>query len=252
MTYSDSIKARIIGNIKTDNKYNGLYREFESAIVFENLSDNFLKSSYDNIKSNPVWYERTKKIHSYFQDGTLEMQSSNSSDALLMNVFCHPKFDSWKKVHNLLGIDNCSAKEFGWNPIFENENPSYRTEIDLKIGNHIFESKLTENSFTSKNESIIHSYSDFFTVFDSELLNKSNNEYAHYQLIRNVLTAYKYDFYFSILIDSSRIDLIKELINVITAIKIPELRKRINFYTWQEIVDSCGEELKEYVKYKYF
>lgn len=252
VVYSDNIKARIKKNIKNDNRYNGLYQERNSSIIFDNPSDNFLKSTYDNIKSNPLWFNRTKKPLSSLKDGTLEMQSSNSSDALLMNIFCHPKFDSWKGVHDLLEIDNNASKEFGWNPIFENENPSHRTEIDLKIGNHIFESKLTERDFTSKSETVIHTYSDFFTVFDTELLNKSNNEYAHYQLIRNVLTAYKYDFYFSILIDSSRIDLIKELINVITAIKIPKLRKRINFYTWQEIVDSCGEDLKEYIKHKYF
>ncbi len=251
MNYSEIIKKRIIENIKNDNRYDGLYRASNTSILFNNIADNFCKSSYDNIIHNPDWLNRTKKQLSDFP-GTLEMQSSNSSDALLMNIFCHPKFDTWKGVHTLLGISYDDKKEFGWNPIFENENPEYRTEVDLRIGNHIFESKLTENNFTHKSISVIHSYTDFFTVFDSNLLDKTNDEYDHYQLIRNVLTAYKYDFYFSILIDATRIDLIKELLNIVTAIKDPNLRKRINFYTWQEIVDSCGKEIKDYIRNKYF
>ena len=235
-----------------NNKYNGLYKTFDSSIVFNRIEDNFCKSSFDNIKSNPLWYERTKKLHSHFDDGTLEMQSSNSSDALLMNIFCHPKFNTWKGVNELLCIQTEEQKEFGWNPIFENENPEHRTEVDLKIGNHIFESKLTESDFTSKSISIVENYENFSTVFDSKLLDKSNNEYKHYQLIRNILAASKYNFYFSILIDSSRIDLINELLNVIIAVKDSNLRKRINFFTWQEIVDLCGKEIKDYISIKYF
>ena len=252
MNYSESIKQRIIKNIKNDNRYNGLYKTFESSIVFNDIEDNFCKSSYENIKSHPSWYDRTKKLHSHFNDGTLEMQSSNSSDALLMNIFCHPKFNTWKGVNNYLGINSDDEKIFGWNPFFDNENPQYPTEVDLKIGNHIFESKLTENTFTSKDVAIIENYTDFSSVFDSSLLEKDDNKYKHYQLIRNVLAAYKYDFYFSIIIDSSRIDLINELLNVVIAVKDSTLRKRINFFTWQEIVDLCGKEIKEYIGEKYF
>lgn len=252
MNYSELIKQRIIKNIKNDNRYYGLYKTFESSILFDNIEDNFCKASYENIKSHSSWYERTKKLHSHFNDGTLEMQSSNSSDAILMNIFCHPKFNTWKGVNELLGIQSDEQQVFGWNPFFENENPEHRTEIDLKIGNHIFESKLTESTFTSKSIPIVENYKDFTTVFDSTLLERSNNEYKHYQLIRNILAAYKYDFYFSILVDSTRIDLIKELLDVVIAIKDPNLRKRINFFTWQEVVNSCGKEIKDYIKNKYF
>lgn len=252
MNYSELIKQRISRNITKDNRYDGLYKTCKSSIIFNRIEDNFCKSSFDNIKSNPAWYERTKKLHSNFNDGTFEMQSSNSSDALLMNIFCHPKFNTWKGVNDFLNIHPEEQKIFGWNPIFDNENSEHRTEIDLKIGNHIFESKLTESTFTTKSVSIVENYKDFSTVFDSTLLEKSNNEYKHYQLLRNILTAYKYDFYFSILIDSTRIDLIKELLNVVIAVKDSTLRKRINFFTWQEIVDSCGKDIKDYISKKYF
>lgn len=125
------------------------------------------------------------------------------------------------------------------------------TEIDLKIGNHIFEAKLTENTFTTKPKSVVHSYKDFDKVFEESNLLTQKGDILQYQLIRNILTAYKYDFNFSILIDSTRIDLIKEFINVLKSIKIYDLRSRINILTWQEIIDMCGSKLKVYIQEKY-
>ena len=36
-------------------------------------------------------------------EGMLEMESSNSSDALLMNVFCHPHISEWKGIRDVMG-----------------------------------------------------------------------------------------------------------------------------------------------------
>ena len=253
MNYSDAIKKRIINNIKTDTKFAvSQYEEFESAIIFRNIEDNFLESTYKNIKSKPKWFDRTRKRHSHFNDGTLEMQSANSSDALLMNIFCHPKFFSWKGPSKLLNLKIENEIEFGWNPFFENENPQHPTEIDLKIGNHIFESKLTEETFTTREDAFVYKYQDFQKVFNVELLQTKDGSYNHYQLIRNILTAYKYEFDFSIIIDSSRIDLLNELLIIIQSIKDFNLRRRVNFFTWQEITEVCGSEVKEYIVKKYF
>jgi len=79
-----------------------------------------------------------------------------------------------------------------------------------------------------------------------------DNKYESYQLIRNILTAYKYNYSFTLLIDESRTDLIRFFITIIKAIKINELQNKIYFITWQEIADVCGRDLKEYLENKYF
>jgi hypothetical protein len=251
MNYSHAIKQRIIKNIVEDPRIESdAYNIHPSAIIFKNLEDNFLPSSFQSIKKNPQWEFRTLKVHANLKDGTLEMQSSNSSDALLMNIFCNPGVGKWTGLQKLLHIDTFSVIEFGWNPSFENE-VLHPTEIDMKIGNSIFESKLSEESFTEKEKGIVENYSDFYTVFDSQYLPSNNTHYFNYQLIRNILTAYKYNFTFSILVDQTRTDLIRSLLEVVTAIKEPEIRKRIGFFTWQEIAAVCGSELREFIERKY-
>lgn len=117
-------------------------------------------------------------------------------------------------------------------------------------------SKLTESSFTEKNLSVVEKYSDFYDVFDQQYLikesKKGNKIVKNYQLIRNILTAYKYDLHFSVLLDSSRIDLIKEIMTVIKSLKKEELKNRVDFFTWQEVANTCGAELKKYMENKYF
>lgn len=251
MNYSDAIKQRIIKNIVEDPLIESdAYNIHPSAIIFKNLEDNFLPSSFQSIKKNPQWKSRTLKVHAKLKDGTLEMQSSNSSDALLMNIFCNPGVGKWTGLQKLLHIDTSSVVEFGWNPSFENE-VLHPTEIDMRIGNRIFESKLSEESFTEKEKGIVEKYSDFHTVFDSHSLASNDTHYFNYQLIRNILTAYKYNFSFSILVDQTRTDLIRSLLDVVIAIREPEVRKRVGFFTWQEIAAVCGTALKDYMQRKY-
>jgi hypothetical protein len=256
MGYTSKLKARIKNNvlrISEEQKIN--IDEKKTAIIFRFLSDNFLNTTYENICKNPDWQKRTQKKHTHFED-TLEMQSPNSSDAILMNIFCHPQFTNWIGPHKLLGIDKDEEIIFGWNPSFENEKKANSTEIDMKIGHRIFESKLTESSFTEKNLSVVEKYSDFYDVFDQQYLikesKKGNKIVKNYQLIRNILTAYKYDLHFSVLLDSSRIDLIKEIMTVIKSLKKEELKNRVDFFTWQEVANTCGVELKKYMENKYF
>ncbi len=255
MNYNKKLKERIKSNAKRvtleNNNFSGIERE--SAYIFDNIKMNFNRKSFDNINQNNNWRTRLEKRHSHFDDGTLEMQSSNSSDALLMNIFCYPKISVWLGPSKLLGVDFNNDIIFGWNPLFENEDTGQKTEIDLKIGNIIFEAKLTESSFTAKDIHTIRKYPGFYEVFDeSNLTRGKNNLIKNYQLIRNVLTIYKYGYNFKLLIDEARIDLIHAFYNTINAIKLFELRKRIDFITWQELVKTCGKELKEYIYMKYF
>lgn len=251
MNYSNKLKQRIKKNI-THFINKNIVDEKKSAFIFNEISDNFNVNSYKNINDNINWKNRLEKKHTTVKN-VYEMQSSNSSDALLMNIFCHPKFKNWKGMNNLFKIDKFDDFEFGWNPEFKNEKSSYKTEIDLKFNDIIIEAKFTEENFKTQIKTVVESYENFDLVFEKDLLKVTeNNEYKNYQLIRNILTAYKYNFRFILIIDESRIDLIKEFLKTIISIKNLELRNKIEFITWQEIVDLVGDELKEYMKNKYF
>lgn len=228
--------------------------ERKSAFIFEDISDNFYPKSYQNIESrNYSWDVRLDKKHSHFNESNVfELQSSNSSDALLMSIFCHPKIKDWKGVRDLLDIEKEDEIIFGWENVgFKNET-SNKTEIDMKIGAHLFEAKLTEDDFTKQELSIVLKYEQINDIFDIDKLKTEKDEVKNYQLIRNILAAYKHNCSFRVLLDQRRIDLIRELMETIAAVKDDNLRSKIGFVTWQEIASVCGKDLKEYLGKKYF
>jgi len=97
MDYSNQLKKRLKTNaVLISKKYNLSGTEYDSAFIFDSIEMNFEKESFEAIQNNPEWHIRTQKKHSHFKNKTLEMQSSNSSDALLMNIFCNPGFKKWR------------------------------------------------------------------------------------------------------------------------------------------------------------
>lgn len=247
--YANLLKQDLKKNAISLGKKGDIYK---SAFVFEDIEDNFHPKSFYNIKKHEHWNLRLKKFHSYFNKEVSELQSSNSSDALLMNIFCHPNIKSWKGIRDLLNIEKDQEIIFGWKGIdFENET-RYKTEIDMKIGNCIFEAKLTESDFTKKDLSIVLKYKHIHDVFDIDKLIVDKDKVKNYQLIRNVLAAHKCNCTFKVILDERRIGLIRELFETVAAVKDNDLRSRIGFVTWQEIGSSCGEDLKNYLKKKYF
>lgn len=63
-----------------------------------------------------------------------ELDSCNSSDALLMNIFCHPRIDDWKSPKKLLGIFNIGEAKFGFLAKVKKSNgQDDATEIDMKL-----------------------------------------------------------------------------------------------------------------------
>ena len=254
LDYSKRLKKRIKENSeKMALKYSLKGKEYDSAYVYEDIAMNFNKESYCNIMKNENWKTRLNKEHNFLkEDNTLEMQSSNSSDALLMNIFCFPKINNWKGLKNLLEVENFDSIEFGWNPFFKNEKIKFPTEIDMKINKTIFEAKLTETDFTRKEKTHVELYENFNKIFEKKTMKVKADNYLHYQLIRNVLTAYKYNLNFILLLDESRTDLIKYLFEIILSIKDKNLREKIRFLTWQEIVYECGKELRYFIEEKYF
>src|SRR5687768_8236459 len=70
-----------------------LFRQSEDG----RAHSNFLPAAWAAIVSNPKWQLRLNKAHSQVaalplecRSGAKELDSTNSSDALLMNVFCFP------------------------------------------------------------------------------------------------------------------------------------------------------------------
>ena len=100
-----------------------------------------------------------------------ELDSSMSSDALLMNIFCTPGVADSPAVRNALGVDAEAAPIFGWKARVPLANGRFdRTEVDMRLGSLLVEAKLTEVGFQTRAAAIVEAYRDFDTVFDRDRL----------------------------------------------------------------------------------
>jgi len=146
---------------------------------------NFLDHTYAAICVRPDWVRRFEKIHAQGralpkpEAGTngepprrwRELDSSMSSDALLMNVFCAPGVAEDARVRAALGVVGDATPEFGWKARVPLKNGRFdRTEVDLRWGGLLVEAKLTEADFQTREAAIVEGYRDFEDVFDKELL----------------------------------------------------------------------------------
>jgi hypothetical protein len=232
------------------------------AVVFEASEDgqhgNFLSASYRAILKNPEWRRRLAKPHS--QSKSLprtgrrwcELDSCNSSDALLMNVFCYPGVASEPQVLHLLGAETDGPPQFGYKarvPLIQGRFD--RTEVDMRLGNLLVEAKLTEGDFQRKGKAALAGYRDFTRVFCRRQLPQELNHYLSYQLIRNVLAAYATGFSFCVLIDARRPDLLEAWFQVMQAIRSTELRVRCKTLTWQELAIVLPQKLQDFLEEKY-
>lgn len=145
----------------------------------EGRHGNFFDPAYRAIAERPDWMRRFNKIHA--QGRALpknesgrrwrELDSSMSSDALLMNVFCAPGVVESPEVRGALGVDTPEPFIFGWKARVPLANGRFdRTEVDLRLGTLLIEAKLTEGDFQTREASIVEAYRDFDDVFDRDLL----------------------------------------------------------------------------------
>jgi hypothetical protein len=148
---------------------------------------NFFDAAYAAILARPEWLRRFDKIHAQAARSLpkpqldsarrwRELDSSMSSDALLMNIFCTPGVAESPAIRNTLGIEDGADPIFGWKarvPL-ANGRPGHtkvdRTEVDLRLGSLLVEAKLTESDFQSRSATIVESYRDFDEVFDRDRL----------------------------------------------------------------------------------
>jgi hypothetical protein len=139
---------------------------------------NFFDTAYAAIASRPEWMRRFNKVHAQARR-TLpkaerrwrELDSSTSSDALLMNVFCTPGVAESAALVNALGIESGAQPLFGWPARVPLKNGRFdRTEVDMHLGSLLVEAKLTEGDFQTCAAAAVEVYRDLDEVFDCDLL----------------------------------------------------------------------------------
>jgi hypothetical protein len=223
---------------------------------------NFLDASYERITGDPAWAARLRKTHAQrhalpveYRDAARELDSANSSDALLMNVRCYPGILQHEPMARLLGVSagHEPSLPFGFRPrvSFVTDRRD-GTEVDALVGNLMVEAKLTEDGFTAKPEAALRRYAELDTVFNvGELPRTGDGLYDGYQIIRNVLAACKHGLRFRLLYDERRPDLIEGLYRVLSAVRVSELRARCGAITWQRIAGASPAPLGAFLKEKY-
>src|SRR4051812_1258421 len=235
MSYAAALRRELSArNVEFAKKHALLHRESYGAvpaiayIPCATSHGNFHSTSYKAILKNPAWSCRFDKVHS--QKKSLpapehgrwkELDSCNSSDALLMNVFCYPHVLDSVAVRALLNLDDAAAPEFGVKARVPLRCGKFdRTEVDMRVGDLLVEAKLTESDFQTKREELVERYRDLHEVFDVRMLPRSEKGVRGYQLIRNVLAAYATKQRFCVILDKRRPDLIEQWHVIQRAVKL--------------------------------
>jgi len=220
---------------------------------------NFLPQAYRAILNNTAWRRRLQKPHTSAYEALpreginwCELDSSSSSDALLMNIFCYPGTLKSKPLLDMLGIEDPVQPEFGVKARVPLANGrADRTEVDMQLGNLLVEAKLTETNFQQKAKHVVESYRDFEAVFDREELPQSDTMYSSYQLLRNVLAAFANHCSFCVMLDQRRPDLREQWFAVMRAVRVHDLRLRCKVLTWQELAQFLPAKLQNFLDEKY-
>jgi hypothetical protein len=230
------------------------------SVCFEAYADgtthgNFLDRSYRSILRHPAWVKRLKKVHTHSRKSLpgdrAELDSCNSSDALLMNIFCYPAVLNGP-LKGLLGITEPAEPEFGYRARVPLVNGKLdRTEVDVRIGDLLIEAKLTENDFQTAPVPTMDRYLHFRDVFEVDDLDRKPSGWASYQLLRNVLAAHSAGCSFCVLLDERRPELREAWYRVMRCVRHENLRVRCKVLTWQEIARVLPLKLKRFLKVKY-
>ena len=220
----------------------------------------FCRTAYRAILKNESWRKRLEKVHSQARSSLpredrrwRELDSCNSSDALLMNIFCYPGTFRGSRASLICWeskLEACPSSVSGrrfrvqW-------DISDRTEVDMRLGNLLVEAKLTETDFQTADGSLVKSYRDFAEVFECSRLPKSNGRFLCYQLLRNVMAAHHYLGSFCVLLDARRPDLVELWFAVMGCVRSVDLRLRCKVLTWQELAAVLPPKLQSFLEEKY-
>src|SRR5207237_10457881 len=126
-------------------------------------------------------------------------------------LFSDPVVNGRLEACGILEIERGRLPEFGFMPrVPLLSEATERTEIDMKLGNVLFEAKLTEGDFQIQRAELVEQYRDLREVFEARQLPRAKRKYVSYQLIRNVLAAHALGLDFCTLLDARRPDLIED------------------------------------------
>jgi hypothetical protein len=220
---------------------------------------NFISASYRAILKRPEWRRRLQKVHTQGRHSLpktdyvwRELDSSMSSDALLMNIFCYPRVTNRREMSLLLGTEIGDVPQFGFMPrVPLVTNAVDRTEVDMKLGDVLFEAKLTEGDFQIQDAGITQRYCDLKEVFECRQLPREGTHYVSYQLLRNVLAAHSLNLHFCVLLDARRPDLLEQWYRVMRCIRSTTLRTKCKVLTWQELARCLPSALRTFLHVKY-
>jgi hypothetical protein len=227
----------------------------------EGRHGNFHPASYQPILRNPDWKRRLLKKHTTAQKALLshdpsrvELDSCNSSDALLMNIFCHPGTSSAQSaLRSYLAVEANAKLVFGYKPRVPLKDGKIDcTEIDLRVGDLMVEAKLTENDFQTARWELAGRYRDFEDVFNPQLLPRAGDKLRSYQLVRGILAAFAEESCrYCLVCDERRTDLIELWSQVLFAIRLHRQRYRCTLVTWQELSTKVPNSLQCWLGQKY-
>jgi hypothetical protein len=125
------LSARARHLARTQNLLHDIHPGSEPIVIFgrdeQGRHGNFHPASDTSICANPDWLRRLAKPHTASRRSRArkdwqwrELDSANSSDALLMNIFCHPGVFNGRTlapaVADLLNVDPAAQPCFGINP----------------------------------------------------------------------------------------------------------------------------------------
>ncbi len=220
---------------------------------------NFHPASYKRILNDPAWRRRLVKTHTTahrilvsHDRNRRELDSCNSSDALLMNIFCHPHSSGRGPLSSLLSIEANADLIFGYKPRISMIGGRVDcTETDLRIGELMIEAKLTETDFQVVRFELAERYSHFHAVFDPDRLPRRANRLQSYQLVRGILAAVAEECRYCLICDERRPDLVARWFEVLAAIRHSDQRCRCVLVTWQEISRTLPKGLQKWLEEKY-
>ncbi|HXW93084.1 MAG TPA: hypothetical protein VEK33_21220 [Terriglobales bacterium] len=220
---------------------------------------NFLPQTYARILRHAHWSIRLHKVHAQARAALprqarrwRELDSANSSDALLMNIFCFPGTLQRRRLFGQLGVLMPCMPEFGVKAKVPLANGhADRTEVDMRLGELLVEAKLTEADFQSAQPQLIEAYRDFLHVFHRHDLPREGKRYLSYQLLRNVLAAYANQCSVCVMVDARRPDLIEAWYAVMRCVRLTDLRLRCKIITWQELSEALPRRLQRFLEEKY-
>ena len=225
---------------------------------------NFHAATYRRICADVHWKARLNKVHTASRRMHVrsdwdwkELDCACSSDALLMNIFCHPAALNNDHLRGLLGVTGDASPVLGHKPRVPLMNGrTDQTEVDMKLGDLLIEAKLTEIDFQLAGNAKLLRYRDLQEVFgwDRDSLNALPLlvlERRGYQVMRGILAAFATGGRFCLLCDARRPDLIEIWFAVLRHVQSAELRTRIMLLTWQEIAPLLPSPTRRLLAAKY-